>query len=286
MALLLSSLALLRALSSGLLGCLVMIATTSFVLQTTWQYADIPAGFYYLATLVLVFLSGMERGREPAVLLAMAGAYGSFAALTKNEGIPFLLSILACYFVIAWWMQGMKPSLAKGRYWLAGALPGILLLGCFKLLLAPPATPLRGQTATQVMEKLGDPGRYTTVIGALFSEAGALGQGFSHPLLLLVVLAIVLRFNIDRQHRLALAVGALTLALLLVTYIGVYLVTRDDLTWRLDTSLIRLYAQIWPSALFLVFMVLNSVQDLPAAASATRKASPGKRKARRRKRGH
>ena len=285
MALLLSSLALLRGLSSGLLACLVVIATTSFMRQTTWQYADIPIGFYYLATLALVFLSATADGRRRVAALAMAGACASFAALTKDEGIPFLILSFGCYLLIAWRMEGVKLSIAKARYWIAGALPGILLLGYFKLLLAPPASPLAGQTASEIIGKLGDPGRYGAVLGALFSQAVALGEGFSHPLILLVILAIVLRFDIDRRRRSALLFGALTLALVFLSYGGVYLVTRDDLAWRLGTSLSRLYTQLWPSLLLLGFLVLGVARDeQPPEAASKAKHSDLKRKKRRSKR--
>lgn len=286
MALLFSSLVLLRSLSSGLLACLIIIATTRFMGQTTWQYADIPAGFYYLATLVLVLLSGVRSGRGRAALLAIAGACASFAALTKNEGLVFVVISIGAYFVITWRTEGMKQSLERARYLIAAAAPGLLILGCYKLFLAPAMTSFGDQTASQLLGKLGDPARYKAVIGAAFSEGVSLGGGFGHPLVLLAVLAFVLRFDVDRRLRAPLLVAALTVGLVFILCIAARLLAPEHPPWHPVEPMTLLYGQIWPSVVLLAFMVLNSVQDPASPASAAEKASPGKRKDRSRKRGH
>jgi len=92
----------------------------------------------------------------------------------------------------------------------------------------------------------------------LVSEALRLGDWRANPLLLLAILAIALRFRIDRsQIRPILAIG-LTLASLFAAYCGVYIVTPLDLRWHLNTSLDRLYAQMWPTFLFLMFLALDA----------------------------
>ena len=45
-------------------------------------------------------------------------------------------------------------------------------------------------------------------------------------------------------------------------YFCTYVVTPLDLTWHLNTSLDRLYAQLWPSLLLLVPMMFRSAEEL------------------------
>src|SRR5271165_3952333 len=87
-ALLVSALALVRGTGSALLAGLILMTSSSFLMQPMAQYADVPLSFYYLATLALAFLSATLEGIfHKVVLAAMAGAFASFAAWTKNEGL-------------------------------------------------------------------------------------------------------------------------------------------------------------------------------------------------------
>ncbi len=285
--LLVASLTLWKGLSSGLLGFLLIVANTSFLQQSTWQYADVPLSLYFLSALVLLLFSANAEGRRKTVLLAMSGAFASMAAMTKNEGIPFLLFLFGVWFVVNWRANGIRGAWRDGRLWLAGALPGMLLEGGFKLFLAPKGGPFAGPSASQALGFLGQPDRYFTIADAVLAKLLALGSGLSHPVVLLVILALVLRFDIDTRLKPYVAVVAITLGLTFLAYCGVYLTTPDDLTWRLDTSLGRLYSQLWPSVLLLIFLVLGSPQDPPAPELSREKpdkrhgASPkGKRKKR------
>jgi hypothetical protein len=254
LALLFSLLAISRGLAAALLACFVFFATASYIEQIPWQYADIPLSFYMLATLGCVLLGALGRARaRPAFVLA--GLFASFAALTKNEGTAFLLAGFCCFVAFL--------TLRQARWWLLGALPGVLLLADFRLLLAPPVDLLRGQTIGQLLAKLADPGRYSAVAGALFQEAVSLGDAWSHPLILLALLAATLRWEPDVRYRLMLRFGGAALGAMLLVYCGVYLVTPEDLAWLLGTSLGRLYVHLWPSFLLLAFLVLGRLEDPP-----------------------
>jgi hypothetical protein len=275
LALLASLLALSRGLAAGLLACFVLLATTSYIEQISWQYADIPLSFYLLATFGAVLLGALDGGRRrPALLLA--GAFASCAALTKNEGAAFLaFSTVAC----AWWAWrslGHTETWRQMRWWLAGALPGLLLLADFRLLLAPPADPLRSQSAGEILAKFSDPSRYAAVAGALVREAAALGDGWSHPLVLLALLGAALRFEADPRFRLLLRFAAATLAAMLLTYCAIYVARPEDLAWLLGTSLARLYAHLWPSTLLLAFLALRPLGE----RSAEKSSLPRRKKAR------
>ncbi len=272
LALLAASLALLRATSAGLLACLVLVATVPYVGESVWQYADIPLSFYFVATLSLLALAAMAPDARRSRLWLAAGAFASSAALVKNEGIPFLLLALACPLVVGWWREGRTRAIARFRWMLMGGAPAIVILTVFKFALAPHIGPLRGQPAAQVFEKLADVDRYVAILSACGTVIVKLGNGLSHPLVLLAILAVALRFSIDAKMRPAVLASGLVLVLMIAAYWGVYLVTPVDLAWRLGVSLNRLFIQIWPSLLFVAFLVLNAPRGpLLGAAPASNK---------------
>src|ERR1019366_8764917 len=85
----------LRAPVIALVGGLVLLGTPFFVTFASNEHADIPLGFFMLATLVLIALGG--RASEAWGLPALAGLTAGLAAWTKNEGLLFAVVI-----VVAW----------------------------------------------------------------------------------------------------------------------------------------------------------------------------------------
>ena len=81
--------------------------------------------------------------------------------------------------------------------------------------------------------------------------------------LLVTLIAFCFWLGIGRRSSNArwLTVGALALVLQIAGYYCVYLVTDRELTWHLGTSNLRLFVQLWPSLLLLLFMGLRSFSD-------------------------
>ena len=98
--LLFSALDILIGRASALLGGMALLATPFFIELGTWQYADVPLSFFFLATLVLLhmhraqFAAGAVDGRLSRGFLALAGITTGLAAWTKNEGVLFLCALL------------------------------------------------------------------------------------------------------------------------------------------------------------------------------------------------
>ncbi len=260
-ALLGSALTALRGLTSGLTAGLVLLSSTSFLFLATMQYADLPLSFYCLASIALLLMAETPAG------LALSGAFASFAAWTKNEGLAFAVLLTLAILAVEWRAAGFRIALVRLRGFLTGAAPVLLLVVCFKLFLAPASEPLFQQGAAGLTHKLADPARYAQIGKAMIAELYHFGQPWSHPLLLLAILALTLRFRIDATRARALRIATTALALVFTAYCGVYLVTPSDLAWHLQTSLPRLYGQLWPSALLLVFLTLN----FPAAGAAQKR---------------
>ena len=168
---------------------------------------------------------------------------------------------LACYGV-AWWRRRSAGShLTPWLYLVLGAAPFLLLLVYFKVFLVP-SVDLAEQTAAGALHKVGEIGRYWIIGKLLVAKALEFGTWWTHPLLLIAILAIALRFRVDEHQKQAVVAGGLLLIFLFVAYCGVYLITPLDLRFHISTSLARLYGQLWPSFLFLVFLMLARPEDL------------------------
>jgi hypothetical protein len=72
--------------------------------------------------------------------------------------------------------------------------------------------------------------------------------------------------------------SALCLSALLGLFFATFCMTRLDLDWLLGTSLNRLYAQLWPSAVLLAFVVLRRPEDAAALAITSPRALKAARK--------
>ncbi len=261
-ALLMSTVALLRGAASALLAGLVILATTSLLLLAPAQYSDIPLSFYWLAAVALILISRESTSRSA---LLWAGLSAGFGAWTKNEGVVFLGWLLLAFFVLVWWKRGRKEALRGTGLLLAGALPGILLTLWLKFVIAPPADTLVQQTTSAIVTKLLNAGRYAQIAKSFADEMIHLGTGITHPLILLAILAFVLRWRVDERRRLPISISAIALGLMFLSDVAVYVITPSDLAWHLGTSFGRLILQLWPGVLLLCFAVMGSVADTPVS---------------------
>jgi hypothetical protein len=232
--------ALLRSQSLGLLLGLGLLGTPTVLHEVPSQYADIPLACYLAGALVLMLLD------RPI----LAGVLASMAAWTKDEGLAFLAVLFLATIVLR-----RRHAVTL----LAGALPiGILVL-VFKTVLVRGAPSILGRSES----------------AAFAGEFAGMASGWYHPILPVIALALLLRF--DRGHRRNLLFcGGVFLALLLADF-AVYIVTPYDLAWHLQTSLGRLFAQLWPCLLLAVFAGLRTPESmalLPAVSASGSK--PGK----------
>src|SRR5438128_7423421 len=92
------SLTLLRSRGQGLLAGIVLLGTPFLIKHGASQYADVPLGFFFLATLVLFSLREREAGDRNG-LPALAGLMAGLAAWTKNEGSFFVLVVLVARII-------------------------------------------------------------------------------------------------------------------------------------------------------------------------------------------
>ncbi len=253
---LLFALSLLRSRSQGLIAATVLLATPFFLILGSAQYADVPLAFFFLSTMVLLCLhehSGFAGRRA----LTLAGAMAGLAVWTKNEGELFLLCLLVSYFLIRPRGRGLGAHALELGFFAAGLLPVLAVVAFFKVRFAWHTDLL---AAHGVLHRLGDPARYRIVLRSFADALLHFGDWqLSIPLLLSVY---VLLLGVRKQEgRLAVKVGTATLALTMLGYFFIYVTAWVPLPWLLQTSLTRLCVQLYPSALFLLFLLARTPEE-------------------------
>jgi hypothetical protein len=244
----------------GWMAGAVLMAALHFHRWSAAQYADIPLAFYLLAAVLL-----MELDERP-VTLALAGAFAAFGAWTKNEGIA-LLAVIALARLAA----GLKPGMARLKWFAAGAAPLALFVAWFKIFLAPAAEPLLQQGPMQALARLADVGRFATILGVLGGEVVDMGAFPAHPLAALAVAGFCLGFR-PGWHRGGLRPLLATLAGALVCYLAAFLVTPADLAWHAETAMGRLLTQVWPAFVLAFVLALRPLEASTSPAPAPPRA--------------
>lgn len=227
--------------TTGLLAAALLLASPAFARWAPSQCADVPLSLYMLLTYVLV-AGGMEhRGRS---FWLLAGLCAGLTAWTKNEGIVFVP--ITCLVIAVWaWHR------RDGRLWwrpladfALGAAPALLVVTAFKYSLSPPNLIVDAQSSAHVSQMLTIE-RLVQILTALgdrlwFSGATTVG-------ILPILVAYLVLAGPARRPATPAVLTLCALALMLVAYVGVYMLTPLNLAWQLSTSLERVVLQLTPS---------------------------------------
>jgi hypothetical protein len=272
--LLASSLSWLRGSCQGWLAGTLLLGTPLFLSRAATGQADVPLGFFILGVTVLGCL-GARTTSAGRSLAPLAGLLAALAAWTKNEGLLFLFAALA-------WQVGRclaSRERAAARVWLRGFLTGtapvLVVVLLFKVALAPRNDLLSGEALGLALPRLLVPERYGQVAHAF--ERGMVFFGdwkWSVPALLGVYVWSV-GSEFEAGDEAAIVGAAVPLLVTLAGYFVVYILTPYDLAWHLATSLKRLLLQLWPSALFVLFLVARPPESWSGTNS--RLGEPGPR---------
>lgn len=225
----------------------VLLAPATFIQQIAAQQADIPVGFFFIATLGLLHkerVAAWLDGREARSALVLAGALSGLAAWTKNEGLLFLPVSL---FLAAWltWRHGRPRQVA---WWAIGAAPAVLTVAWFKLVVAPVA-PI--YLSGGVLPTLFDIDRHGLVVGLIGERVfswGGVGAPWVLPLGLAAAAAV--SFTAGAQTARSVLVAALVL---LTGYYVVWVITPIDVEFVVSTTFARVIAQMWPVIVLAAF---------------------------------
>jgi hypothetical protein len=171
----------------------------------------------------------------------------------------FLVVFCGCCALAEWRFSGWRKAISRVLWLLLGMLPGLILVGWLKLLLAPVADPFVSRPIQSVSEGFATFHRVWWVVRQTYKWAFEFGSGVSHPLVILAVLIVTLRFAVPRRNAGAVWTLAGTLALVFGGYCLVSVGTY--------TPFDRFYSQLWPAFLLLAFMILRPIEEMfPAPA--------------------
>jgi hypothetical protein len=268
---LLTSLIFLRGPIPGCLGALLLMGTPFFIYMGTSQFADIPLALFILTTFILLFLQAESPDHRPGAVI-LAGIAAGLCAWTKNEGLLFFMIVMGSLCCTTAYFQGWASSAKRTAWFLAGALPILLIVLYFKIALAPTNDLMAGFSLSALSEKLLDPSRYGQIARAFFVTGISFTQGSFDmrtgmhlqlgpvSILLPAVYLLITGIRIDPREKTGLVQTAAVLLLMTVGYFFVYVLTPLDLNYHLLTSLNRLFLQLWPGVLFVVFLVARPLQ--------------------------
>ncbi|MBN2438567.1 MAG: glycosyltransferase family 39 protein, partial [Deltaproteobacteria bacterium] len=279
------ALCLLRSRAQGCLAAMILLGTPFFIVIGASQFADVPLAFFILATIVLLLLQARSPENRPGALI-LAGLAAGLCAWTKNEGILFLWIVAGTLFCTAIYAGGWRSALNRTAAFLAGALPVLLIVIYFKTQLSPANDLVAGFGPASALEKLTDFSRHAEIAKAFFITGISFTQGLidirtgmrlnpgAVNILLLVGYLFLAGIRIDGRDRIGLLQSAAALGLLLTGYYFVYVLTPLNLGYHLATSLNRLLLQLWPSVIFLCFMIAGPPETIPGDRPGTAPARP------------
>lgn len=253
MAVLALTLAELRSPILGALMGLTLLGTPKYVEASASQYADVPVGFFFLASLALIALY-FERGSDPASLrmLSAAGFFAGCAGWTKNEGLLF---IVAAAVSLSWPLfRERGETLRRLAFFAAGLALPLLVIGTFKLT-------IHARNDIVSLGKLQQAlvlDRHVMILKYLARYAFSFGSWSWSPYI--PVIAFILLIGVHRPVFRSYAWRTIVsiVALVALGYYGVYLVTPQTLEWHLETSMDRLLLQLWPSLLLIAGLICRS----------------------------
>jgi hypothetical protein len=253
-ALLATALATLRGTGQGLLGGLVLLGTPVFIAHGTTLYADVPLGYFFLATFVGLALDA-RYGAGTTRFALLAGTMAGLSMVTKNEGLLFAIAVAGGLALFS------RRSL--GGFAL-GMLPLFLLTLGYKAVFAPENDLISTLGVDRTLGNLTSPDRYYITLREYAVHIASFGSNGIGSLPWVLV-AYLLGVGISRAelHRPWVRAGAVALVLVMAGHFGVFVTMAHELARLLASSLDRLLLQLWPAALFLFLMVARMPNGKP-----------------------
>ena len=219
---------------------LAYLANTTVSYWAAMQYADLPLITYVIMASAMFAASQRYRSHQYRFTL-LAGVFAGLAAWCKNEGIAFVLVLMAIYLLTQlrrrkqfWTTFGM---LAIGLA-TSGLAVLILKIGfCLKDEI------LRKRTESMMTQFL-DGERHRMIFEAVLQEGVKFWE-----LGALALLAVAAAIHLSTFERRQTALVLLGFAILTVCYYLALVAASPDLNWHLTTALQRLMLQLWPLGL-------------------------------------
>ncbi|MBI3725947.1 glycosyltransferase family 39 protein [bacterium] len=273
-ALLGSSVAVLRGKTLGLLATIAIAGTPDFLHYGGSLCSDVPLAFFVLATLVL--LAREDQESEPTRGFPfLAGLSAGLAAWTKNEGLLFLALIVPVRLATHG-RSGLARAVRELLWLGAGLAAPLAALAYFKLALAPTNDLIEGQSAGGFLEKVADVHRWAYIAREMTIELVKIEHWGTSFLPVLAGFIVIVGAKVEPAHRRSFALAAWVTALLALGYFLVYVASPHKLEYHVGTSHRRLIVQLVPAGLFALFLAVRAPAPSPGTLRDAKMREPGK----------
>jgi len=258
-----SSLAILRSRNQAFIAGLVLLGIPFLIIHGASQYADVPVGFFFLATIVLLCLK--ERLPESInSATVLAGTAAGLACWTKNEGFLFLVSLLTARVAAMVRSNRWASLLREMRLFAVGLAPILAVVVYFKTSIAP----LGGLVDAQglgTIHRVTDIHRYLEIFRGFKKVILSFGGNeLVSPIWLLFLYLVCVGIKVEPSDKPGIITSATTVGFMLAGYVFVFLVHPADVGWNIAGSLDRLLLQLWPTAVFTYFLVACPPEEVPS----------------------
>jgi hypothetical protein len=280
-----SSLAIVKDTEQGALAAILIASVPWLTFLASWQYADLPLSYFFLATGVLLYIYTIQHDHR---LLLLAGFYAGVSAWTKNEGVMFVLITFSVCLILdlsrnskdkliferpaltvtASTINFLKNAFTRSllslrrrnnqfKYFLQGLIFPALVIVLFKSI-TPPNDLFVDKTKSFL--QLFDSSRYQII----FSKMGVALLSFGGWSISFVAILAIYAFLVCTKPDIKgkIWVPFFIFSFQFAGYFLIYLITPHDLINHLDTSLNRLFFHLFPLAIFLLFNFLPSPHQI------------------------
>lgn len=231
-----------------------LLTSASFYYNSATQTSDLPLSYYFLASIVLIYLYDNSED-HPLIYLALSGIFSGLAIWTKNEGWLFLLALILARLIVAWTLRPNILLKQEAVAYFSGLMP-LLLISLYYKFHFTPSNDLVASLGMTTLQKLEDIHRYWLVAKEYLIQIVSLNPRISTPFILLPILGLFFGFKIDARQKPSILTGFLTMLFVLGGYAIIFVMTPFDLEWHLYTANARLFLHIWPTAIFTVLMMM------------------------------
>lgn len=252
---LMTSLCLLKKEKYALLAGTTLLLSPIFLLYSMYQYADIPLGFYYLITFVLITLFYSKKNFN---YLILAGITSSFSSFTKNEGLLFII-IISLIFIIKIMIKNRVENLKSVLFYFLGVIPVLILNISVKIKYSLENDVISDTNINLTFEKFFNLLRHHKVIIESINNLFSFSNLFLFfPLFILIGLFLFIKFKkkyrTELENKERIYTPFFILISLTLGYYFIYIITPNEIAWHINTSQDRLLLQLWPSVIFLFFL--------------------------------
>ncbi len=260
----------LQSKNQGLIAGMVLLGTPFFIYSGSSLIADVPVGFYILATVVLYCLIGERSEKKPGLIL-VCGAMAGLAAWTKNEGFLLIISVFLARFIVITLQKGPGAFLKEAVIFSIGLTPVLIIIAYFKFQLASPnISYLQDQLASPVTLIFNQD--FNTLLNSLtdISKYIMIGKAFvikfyeleKWMLAVFPVFILLMGRSDKKQNNPGIYTTLIILAIMICGYFAVFVVyPLDNLEWLLEITVKRLLLQLLPSLIFVFFLIIAAPEE-------------------------